>query len=65
MNGPEGEASYHVFLVSELKPRGIGIGGFNDTERGLVRNNPTQAKRRLEWATHTFVANAESRVFCR
>jgi hypothetical protein len=27
----------------------------------LFRNNPTQAKRRLEWATQSFVANADSR----
>jgi hypothetical protein len=34
----------------------------NDTERSVgVRNNPTQAKGRLEWATQAFVANAKSR----
>jgi hypothetical protein len=26
---------------------------------GRVRNNPTQAKRRLEWATQSFVARVE------
>jgi hypothetical protein len=26
----------------------------NDTKRRLIRNNPTQAKRRLEWATPSF-----------
>jgi len=30
--------------------------------RIAVRNNPTQAKRRLEWAPESFVANAESPV---
>jgi hypothetical protein len=32
------------------------------TQGGGSRNNPTQAKRRLEWATQSFVASVESPV---
>jgi hypothetical protein len=38
------------------------LNSLNVTADGWVRNNPTQAKRRLEWGTLAFVADKESTV---
>jgi hypothetical protein len=51
--------------ANELLLTGLGCRTYsarNDTTRAGVRNNPTQAKRRLEWATQSSVASAKSPV---